>query len=68
MYVCMYVCMCARAYLQSKALPNELFDFFVISFHELHDWSNAFHLLLYSFIGKFKNRQSSHRNKTPLTF
>ena len=57
MYVCMYVCMYARSYLQSKVLPTELRRYFGFSFHQLHNWSNALHLLLYSFIGKF-NKQS----------
>ena len=46
MYVCVYVCM--YMFLQSKSLPTVLF----FCFHELHNWSNAFHLPLYSSIGK----------------
>ena len=53
--------MCARVCLQSKALPTELllhvvdFYFHVVdfSFHELHNWSNAFHLVLCSSVGNF---------------
>ena len=65
LFVCMYMYVCIYIYiymylcnLQSNTPPAKLANI-QFSFHELRNWSNAFHLLLYSSKENGKNSSSN---------